>query len=186
MLSLPKQVYGADFSVDAVVGDDKRLCRSCHQIDSDTPVELTFGLSNQRIAGPDEHVDAVDELSPKRKRRDRLHAAQHVNLVGASQGHRRNGLCRQHPIDGRSAGGHAPHPRDFRGEHTHVRRRNHRITTAGHVSTDRADGNQFVAERHSGKGLDFHRLKRRKLGLRESPNLGLRKFDIGDGRLVDA
>ena len=97
MFRLAKQVGGADLAVDGVVGDDERLGWASEQVDADPTVQLPLGLRHESIARPNNHVDGRDGFRAKRHRSHRLHAAEHVDLVGASEVHgghdRRMRLC---------------------------------------------------------------------------------------------
>ena len=68
-----------------VVGDDQRLGGACEQVDADPPEELALGFGHVGVAGTDDHVDRLDRLGAERHRADRLHAAEHVDLVGAAK-----------------------------------------------------------------------------------------------------
>ena len=87
VLGLAEQIGGADFAVDAVVGDHQRLGRAGQQVDADAAEQLPLGLRHIGVAGADDHVDGRDGLGAERHRGDRLHAAQHVDFVGAAEVH---------------------------------------------------------------------------------------------------
>jgi len=58
-------------------------------------------------------------------------------------------------------------------DHRHVRRRDHRIFTAGHVTADRVDRDVLVSEHHPRQGFHLDVLKRVFLDLREIAYLRL-------------
>ena len=89
MLGLAEQIGGADFAVDAVVGDHQRLGRAGEQIDADAAEQLALGFGDIGVAGADDHVDRRDRLGAERHRGDRLDAAEHVDFVGAAEVHAR-------------------------------------------------------------------------------------------------
>ena len=90
MLGLAEQIGGAHLAVDGVVGDDQRLGRPGKKIDADAAEQLPLGLGHIGVARPDQHVDRRDRLGAERHGGDRLHAAEHENLVGAAEMHRRH------------------------------------------------------------------------------------------------
>ena len=68
-----------------LVGDDQRLGRPGQQVDADAAEQLALGLRHIGVAGADDHVDRRDALGAERHGRHRLHAAEHVDLVGAAE-----------------------------------------------------------------------------------------------------
>ena len=83
MLRLTEQIGRADLAVDRVVGDDERLGRTREEVDADSAEELTFGLGDKGVAGPDQHIDRRDRFGAERHRGDSLDAAKNIDLVGA-------------------------------------------------------------------------------------------------------
>ena len=84
MLRLAEQIGGDQSRVGGGVGDDQHLGRPGEQIDPDAPEQLALGLGDERVAGPDQHVDrlqAVDQAEGHR--RERLDAAEAEHGVGA-------------------------------------------------------------------------------------------------------
>jgi hypothetical protein len=104
VLGLAEQVGGADLGVHGVVGDHQRLGRPGEQVDADAAEELALGLGDEGVARADQHVDRRDRLGAERHRADRLHAAEHVDLVGAGQVHRRDDGRVRLALEGRRAG----------------------------------------------------------------------------------
>ena len=88
MLGLPEQVGRADFAVDRVVRDDQRFGRAGEQVDADAAVELALRLRHIGVARPDHHVDGANRAGAERHHGDRLHAAEHIDLVRAAEMHR--------------------------------------------------------------------------------------------------
>ena len=64
VLGLAEQIGGADFAVDALVGDDQRLGRAGEQVDADAAVELALRFRHIGVARPDQHVDRPTEPVP--------------------------------------------------------------------------------------------------------------------------
>ena len=85
-----------------LVGDDQRLGRPGEEIDADAAEQLPLGLGDIGIAGPDDHVDRRDGLGAERHGGDRLHAAEHEDLVGAAEMHGRDD-CRMQARRGTAA-----------------------------------------------------------------------------------
>ena len=122
----------------------------------------------------------LKRLGAERHRRDRLHAAQHVDLVGAAEMHRRDRLGMRAALVRRRAGGDVADPGDPRGDDRHMRRGDHRIAPARHIAADPADRDVAVAEHDPGQGLDLDILHRGALDLGEVADLRLREFDVVD------
>ena len=185
MLGLAQQIGGADFAVDAVVGDDQRLGRAGEQVDADAAEQLALGFRHIGIAGADDHVDRRDGLGAERHRRHRLHAAEHVDLVGAAEMHRRDDRRVRAALERRRAGDDAFDARDARGDDRHVRRGDHRIAPARHVAADRVHRDMAVAEDDAGQRLDLQVLHGVLLLLREVADLGLGELDVVEVALGD-
>ena len=105
VLGLAEQVDGDDERVGVLVGDDQDLGRTGEQVDADLAEQLPLGLGDVGVAGTGEQVDPADRLGAEGQRRDRLHAAEQVDLVGAGEVHRRDGRGRDLAADRRRAGG---------------------------------------------------------------------------------
>ena len=185
VLGLAQQIGGADFAVDAVVGDHQRLGRSREQVDADAAEQLALGLRHIGVAGTDDHVDRRDGLGAERHRRHGLHAAEHVDLVGAAEVHRRDDRRMRAALERRRAGDDAFDARDARGDDRHVRRGDHRIAPARHVAADRVHRDVAVAEDDAGQRLDLQVLHGVLLLLREVTDLGLGEPDVVEVSLGD-
>ena len=178
MLGLAEQVGGAEFAVDAVVGDHQRLGRAGEQVDADAAEQLALGFRHVGVAGADQHVDRRDALGAERHGGDRLHAAEHVDVVGAAEMHGGDDRRMRPALERRRAGDDALHAGDFRGDDRHVRRGDHRIAAARHVAADRVHRDVAVAEHDAGQRLDLDVLHRVALLLREVAHLSLGEFDV--------
>ena len=140
--------------------------------------ELALGFHDVRVAGPDEEVDRRDRLGAERERRQRLHAAEHVDLVGSGEMHRRDRRVGRPAAERRGARGDALDPGHLRGDDAHVGRRDHRVPAARHVRADVPDRNVPVAETHAGERLDVEIEHRFALRLSEPPHLRLAEGDV--------
>ena len=185
MLGLAEQVGRADLAVDAVVGDDQRLGRPGEQVDADTAEQLALRLRHVGVAGTDDHVDAGDRLGAERHGGDRLHAAEHENLVRAAEMHGGDDRRMRPALERRRAGRDAFDARDPRGDDRHVRRGDHRVAPAWHVAADARHRNVAVAEHHAGQRLDLEVAHRLLLLLREVAHLALRELDVLEVALAD-
>ena len=136
MLGLAQQIRGADFAVDAVVGDDERLGRPGQQIDADAAEQLALGLGDIGVAGADDHVDRRDGLGAERHGGHRLHAAEHEDLVGPAEMHSGDDRRMRAALERRRAGDDVLHAGDVGGDDRHVGRGDHRIAAARHVAAD--------------------------------------------------
>ena len=121
---------------------------------------------------------ARDRSGAERHRGDRLHAAEHVDLVGAAEMHRGDDRGMRPAAERRRAGDDALHAGDPRGDDRHVRRGDHRIAPARHVAADRIDRDVAVAEHDAGQRLDLQVLHRLLLLLREVAHLRLGELDV--------
>ena len=83
VFGLTKQIGSHDFRVGGFVGDHRDLARSGEQVDGDLAEELPFGLGDEGVAGPDQHVDRRVPEKAKGHGGQRLHAAQQEDVVGA-------------------------------------------------------------------------------------------------------
>ena len=108
-----------------------------------------------------------------------MYAAEHVDLVGSSERHRRNRLGVRVAAGRRRACRNSRHTRDFGRDDAHVRGRDHGIAPARNVTADALHRNILVAEFYSRKRLDLHVAKRRALRLGKAAYLRLRKSDVG-------
>ena len=178
MLCLTEQVGGDDHGVGRLVGDDQDLRRAGDEVDADLAEQPALGLDDVRVARADEEVHRVDRLRPERERRERLDAAEDVDLVGAREVHRGDRGVRDPAVERRRAGRDALDAGDLRRDDAHVRGRDHRVAAAGHVRADARDGNVPVAEPDAGKRLDLEVGHRRPLRLRERPHLLLAERDV--------
>ena len=178
MLGLAEQIGRAHFAIDAVVGDDQRLGRPGEQIDADPAEQLPLGFRDVSVARPDDHVDCGDSLGAQRHGGDRLHAAEHENLVGAAEMHGRDDRRMRPAMKRRRAGDDVLHAGDARGDDRHMRRRHHRVAAARHVAADRIYRDVPVAEHDAGQRLDFEIAQRLLLLLREVAHLRLGKLDV--------
>ena len=178
VLGLAEQIGRADFAVHAVVGDDERFGRAGEQVDADAAEQLPLRLRHIGVARADDHVDRRDRLGAERHRGDRLHAAQHVDFIGAAEVHGRDDRRMRPALERRRAGDDALHAGDPRGDDRHVRRGDHRIAAARHVAADRVHRDVAVAEDHAGQRLHLQVLHRVFLLLREVAHLGLRELDV--------
>ena len=168
-----------------LVGDDQRLGRAGEQIDADAAEQLPLGLGHVGVAGADEHVDRRDGLGAERHGGDRLHAAEHVDLVGAAEMHGGDDRRMRPALERRRAGDDALHAGDLGGDDRHVRRGDHRIASARHVAADRVDRDVLVAEDDAGQRLDLEVAHRVLLLLREVAHLRLGELDVVEVALGD-
>jgi hypothetical protein len=171
VLGLPKQVGGAKIAIDRVVRDQQRFRWTGEEIDAYAPVKLALGLRDESIAGPGQHVDRLDGFGADRHRRDRLNAAEAIDLVGAVERLRGHDLLGGARVKRRGTGGHALAAGDLRRQDGHMSRRQHRILAARHVGADTLHRNVAVAEEDARFGFHLKVKHRLALRLREALNL---------------
>ena len=82
MLGLAEQVGGENPRIGRLVRNDQDLGRAGDEVDADLPEEAPLRLDDIRVSGSGQEVDRRDRLRSERHRCERLHAAQHVDLVG--------------------------------------------------------------------------------------------------------
>ncbi len=107
MLGLAEQVGGENRRIGGFVRDDQDLRRAGDEVDTDLPEEATLRLHDVRVAGSGEEVDRCDRLGSERHRRERLHAAEHVDLVGSGEVHGGDGRVRHAAAERGGAGGNS-------------------------------------------------------------------------------
>ena len=96
-----------------------------------------------------------DRRGAQRHGADRLDPAQHQDLVGAGEMHRRDDGRMRAALERRRRGHDALHPGDLGRQHAHMRRGDHRVFAARHVAADRIDRDVLVAEHHARQRLDL-------------------------------
>ena len=180
MLRLSEQVGGAHLGVRRVVGDDQRLGRPSQKIDADASEQLPLRLGDERVARTDQHVDCRYARGAESHRGNRLDTAEQIDLIGAAQRHRGDGGGRRHAIQRRRAGGDTLHARDLRGQHAHVRGRDHRIAPTRHITADTGDRNVLVPKPNAGQRLHLHVTQCGALHLGKTADLRLGELDVLD------
>ncbi len=148
------------------------------QVDADAAEQLPLGFRHIGVAGADDHVDRLDALGAERHGGDRLHAAQHVDVVGAAEMHGGDDGRMRPALERRRAGDDAFHAGDLGGDDRHMRGGDHRIAPARHVAADRVHRDVAVAEHDAGQRFHFQIVHAVALLLREVAHLGLGKFDV--------
>ena len=185
VLGLPQQIGHHHLGIGRLVGDNQDLRRPGQQIDADAAEELPLGLGHIGVARPDQHIDARDGLGAQRHRRHRLDAADDIDLVGATQRHRRDGLGMGRPAGRWRAGNDVPDAGHPGRDDAHMRRGHHGIAPARHVAPDAVDRNVPVPQCHARQGLHLHVPDRLALNLREVADLRLSEADVCDGLVGD-
>ena len=94
MLGLAEQVGGENRRIGGLVRDDQDLRRAGDEVDADLPEEAPLRLDDIRVARSGEEVDRRDRFRSECHCRERLHAAEHVDLVGSGEVHGRDGRVR--------------------------------------------------------------------------------------------
>ncbi len=118
--------------IDGVVRDDRDLGGARDPVDADDAEHLSFGLGDERVAGPDDDVDRPQGTGAERHRRDRLRATDRIDLV--DPGDRRRGEDRVVHVPGRvgwRAEHDFAHTGDAGGQHGHQHRRSQRCAPPG-------------------------------------------------------
>ena len=180
MLGLAEEIGGDEPGVGRLVGDDQDLRGAGEQVDPHPAEQLALGLGDERIAGPDQHVDGLEAIDEaERHRRQALHAAEGEDGVGArgldGVEHRR--------VDpalalGRRAADHLLDARHLGHQDGHEGGREHRVAPAGHVGPDGVDRDVAVAEHDARPHLDLERGQRGQLGAGEPADLVLGEGDV--------
>jgi hypothetical protein len=175
---LAEQIGCAYLAVGAVVGDDQRLGRTGEQVDADAAEQLPFRFGDIGVARADDHVDGGNALSAERHGSHRLHAAEHEDLVGAAEMHRRHDRRMRTALEWRRAGDDVPDAGDPRGNDRHVGGGDHRIAAARYVAADRVHRDVAVSKHDARQRFHLELAQRLLLLLREIAHLRLREPDI--------
>jgi hypothetical protein len=128
------------------VGKDQDLRGTGDHVDADGAEDLTLGRRHIGIAGADDNVDRRDGLGPIGQRRDRLGAADPVDLghPGAARGGQDQGIER---TVGRRHGHHETlDPGDPGGQRVHQDRGGIGRRAAGHIETGGRDGGPALTQ----------------------------------------
>ncbi len=137
MLSLREQVRRHQFRVGRGVGEHRHLRGAGEQVDADPSEQLALGFGDIRVAGSDDHVDGLEPLDPERHRRQRLHAAEREDAVGAGGRDRvQHGRVDPGAAAGRRAGDDVIDARHLGDEHGHKRGGEHRYPPGRDVGAD--------------------------------------------------
>ena len=142
------------------------------------PNSRRFASTTYALPGPTRKSTGSIGRRPERERRERLDAAEDVDLVGAGEVHRRDRGVRDAALERRSARGDALDAGDLRRDDAHVGGRDHRVATARNVRADARHGDVSVAEPDAGERLDLEVDHRRPLRLREHAHLLLAERDV--------
>jgi hypothetical protein len=178
MLGLTKQVGCTNFAVHAVVRDNQSLGRPGQEVYADSAEQLPLGFRHIGVSGTHDHIDRLDRLRAERHGRYGLHAAEHVDVVCTAEMHCRDDGRMRSPFERRRAGNDPLHARDLRSDDRHMRRCDHRITAARHVTADRIHGDMTMAKDDAGQRLDLKVVHRFALLLGEVAHLRLRELDV--------
>ena len=179
MLRLPQQVGRGQFAVAAdLVRDHQRFGWPCEQVDADAAEQLPLGFGDEGVARANKHGHGGHRSGPDRHRADRLDAAQAPDFIGAGHRLRRDDCRRGFATERRRTSHHARHPRNFGGDHAHVRRGEQRVLAAGHVATRSLDRDMLVAKHHARQRFNLDVGHRGALDASEIADLRLCELDI--------
>ena len=112
MLGLAEQVGGDDPRIGRLVRDDQDLGRAGDEVDPDLPEEPSLRLDDICVARTDEDSTGSTVAVPT-PCRERLHAAEDVDLVRAGEVHRGDGGVGDASVERRCARGDASTPATF-------------------------------------------------------------------------
>ena len=85
VLGLRQQVGGDPVRIGVAVGDDQHLGRAGDHVDADLAEHLALGRRHIGVARPDDLGDRRDRRGAIGERRDRLRAADAIDLVDAGE-----------------------------------------------------------------------------------------------------
>ena len=148
MLGLRLEIGGAKRRIGALVGDDQHLARAGRKIDPDHARDEQLGRGRPALAWPDDLVHALDRLGAVGERRDRLGAADAVDLVQPEL--TRGGENRRVELRGRH--GDPPHAGGLSRHGAHHERARKRRQPARHVHPDRVERNEAALGLDAGIG----------------------------------
>src|SRR3546814_20896759 len=87
--------------VRGLIGNNKRLSRSCKQDNANPAKELPFGFGYERVAWTHDHIDRAYDFCSDRQGSDSLHTAQAVDPVSPGTVLRSNARGSRAPLIGR-------------------------------------------------------------------------------------
>ncbi len=151
MFGLGKKVGGDPVRIAVLVGDDQHFGGPGDHVDADLAEHHALGRRHIGIAGADDLGDRGDALGAVGERRDRLRAADAINLVDAGELRRREHERRQNAVGRRHHHHHPRHAGDLGRHRVHQHRGWIGCGAARHVKPDRFDGGparpEFDAQR---------------------------------------
>ena len=177
VLGLAEEVAGHEGRVGRVVGDDQDLGRPGQQVDAAAAEQLPLGLGHVLVARAAEDVDRLHHAHAEGHQRERRHAAEDEDAVGAGLVHRVDGgRVVALALDRRRAGDDRLHTRHLGGDDAHLRRAEHRVAPAGDVAADAsATGMCLWPSTTPGRISTSQRLEHRQLRLGEARTLSWQK-----------
>ena len=146
VLGLGQKIGGDPVRIAGVVGDDQHLGGAGDHVDADLAEHHALGRRHIGVAGPDDLGDRRNRLGAVGERRDRLRAADAINLVDAGELRRRQHQ-RVELAAGRRHHHHDPrHAGDLGRHRIHQHRGRIGGGAARHVKADRVDRRPARAE----------------------------------------
>ena len=143
------------------------------------PNSVRLASATNLLPGPDDHVGRLAGEQALGHRRDRLHAAQRHDHVGARLVERIEQVRMHRPAAKRPrAGDDRLHARGLGGGHAHVGRGDVRIAARRRVAAGDVDRQHALARRHALVHLDRELAQRLALRLRERADLRDREVDV--------
>ena len=179
MLGLADQVAGDDGSVSRVVGDHRDLGGPGEDVDADLAEQRALGLGDEFVARADDHVGRLAGEQALGHRRDRLHAAERHDHVGARlvEGVEQ---VRVHRTAAKwpRAGDDRLHAGGLGGGHAHVGRGDVRVAARWGITACHVDRQHALSGSYTLVHLDRELLQRLALGVRERADLRDREVDV--------
>ena len=149
VLGLGEKIGGDPGGVVVLVGDDHHLGGSGDHVDADLAEHLALGGRHIGVAGTHDLDHGGDRLGAIGKRRDRLRAADAIDLIDAGKLRRHEHQRIEHPVGRRHHHDDALDLRHLGGDRVHQHRARIARGAARHIEARRLDRRPAVAERHA-------------------------------------
>ena len=150
VLGLRQQIDGDAARIVGGVGQHDDLGRAGDRVDADAAEHLPLGLGDIGVARPDDAIDRRDAGGAIGQRRNRLRAADPIDLRHAGAPRRGQHQRVQHAIRARHAHGDARHAGDARRDRVHQHRGRIGRLAARHIQADRIQRRPAHAQGQAG------------------------------------
>jgi hypothetical protein len=179
VLGLADEIARDDRRVGGIVRDHADLGRPREDVDADLAEQRALGFRDELVARSDDDVGGLPREETVGERRDRLHAAERHDDVGAGDLHRVEDLRMDSFAAERTrARDHRRNARGLRGRDRHVRRGDMGVAPRRDIAAGNVDWDQALTGRQTWAQLGREFAHRFALRGREFAHLGSRELDV--------